>query len=441
MRVFMHGIKISVFIFTYLLHVTAIAADDALMLPPIVAPETFDQTVAQPAGALSLKQAITLTLEHNPELAGYAWGIRSREIDRIEAGLLPNPELGIEIENFAGSGDVSNFRSAETTIALSQLIELGDKRVKRQQIALSDHNLARWDYEVKRIDLLADTAKAFITVLSQQERQAITKETYTLANDVYGSIKKRVAAGKATTLEELKAQVEVSKARLQSINSERQLLLSKQALVMLWGESDITFNDVLGELYSISTPPDLNAVVNEINNNPELARWVTVISREQGSIALAQANTIPDLTVSTGLRHLNDTDDVAVVANISVPLFLFDDKKTGVRRSEVELQRTLKQKEASELKIRSALMQNYQQLMILYDEVVVLKDEVLPVAEEAFTTAKKIYQLGKLDLLGLLDTQRIYFEVRQQYIETITAYQLMVINIERLIGGGLESFQ
>ncbi len=73
--------------------------------------------------------------------------------------------------------------------------------------------------------------------------------------------------------------------------------------------------------------------------------------------------------------------------------------------------------------------------------MLVLRDEVLPVAETAFDSATKIYQLGKLDLLGLLDTQRTYFDVRQQFIETLTAYQLMVINIERLIGGGLESFQ
>lgn len=433
--------KILILAFACMMHVKAMATDESLMLPPIVAPETFEQAIVQSSGTLTLKDAITLTLKHNPELAGYAWGIRSREIDRIQAGLLPNPVLGIEVENFAGSGNVSSFRSSETTIALSQLIELGDKRVKRQQIALSEHSLARWDYEIKRIDLLTETAQAFIAVLSQQEMQAISHETYTLANDVYESIKKRVAAGKATTLEELKARVEVSKARLESINSKRQLTLNKHAMAVLWGNTEITFTDVVGDIHATSTPPDLNIIVNEINNNPDLARWVTAISREQSAVALAQANTIPDFTVSAGLRYLNGNDDIAAVASISVPLFLFDDKKTGVKRSEVELNRAIKEKETSELKIRSALIQDYQQLAILYDEVIVLRDEVFPVAEAAFNTAKKIYQLGKLDLLGLLDTQRTYFEVRQQYIETLTAYQLMVINIERLIGGGLESFQ
>ena len=435
------AIKTYVFAVVCFIHVTVMAVDDELLLPPTMAPEEFDQPMVQPTGELSLKQAIVLTLEHNPELATYAWAIRSKEIDQIEAGLLPNPEATLGIENFAGSGETSSFKSAETTIALSQLIELGEKRMKRRQLASTDHDLARWDYEVKRVDLLTETAKAFISVLSQQEMLAINNEIYSLANDVYTTINKRVEAGKATRLEEMKARVEVSRAKLESINVQRRLTTAKQALVTFWGTAEITFNDVIGDLHSSETPPNLNSIVSEINNNPDIGRWVTEISREQHSVALAQANTIPDVTVSAGVRHLNNSDDVAAVANISIPLFLFNGKQSGVRRSNVELERALKQKEVTELKIRSALKQNYQQLMILYDEVTVLRDEVLPVAEQAFVSAKKIYQLGKLDLLGLLDTQRIYFDVRKQYIETVTAYRHMIVAIERLIGGGLDNSQ
>lgn len=433
--------KVFVPIFACMVHVTAIAVEKNIMLPPVVAPEKFGHAIVKPTGNLVLKDAIMLTLEHNPELASYAWSIRLREIERIQASLLPNPQLNVEVENFIGSGDFNSVQSTESTIALGQLVELGDKRIKRQKMAFSNHNLARWDYEIKRIDLLTETAKAFITVLSQQEIQIITNEIYILANDVYQSIQKRVTAGKASILEEMKAQVEVSKARLATINSRRQLSFSKQTLVTLWGDNEITFSSAIGDIYAISTPPDLNHIVDKINKNPDIARWITVITREHDSIALARANTIPDITISAGLRHLNSSDDIAAVANISIPLFLFDNKKNGLRLSETKLNQSLKDKEASELKIRSSLVKNYQQLMILYDEVNILRDEVLPVSESAFNSAKKIYQLGKLDLLGLLDTQRTYFDVRRQYIQTLTDYQLMVVNIERLIGGGMESFQ
>ena len=111
------AIKIVVFAIACIIHATVMAVEDDLLLPPVMAPEEFDQPVIQPTGDLSLRQAIVLTLKHNPELATYAWTIRSREIDQIEAGLLPNPQANLEIENFAGSGEMSGFKSAETTIA------------------------------------------------------------------------------------------------------------------------------------------------------------------------------------------------------------------------------------------------------------------------------------------------------------------------------------
>jgi outer membrane protein, heavy metal efflux system len=430
-------IKTLVFAVACFVYATVMAVDDELMLPPTMAPEEFDQPVVQPTGNLSLRQAIVLTLKHNPELATYAWTIRSKEIDQIEAGLLPNPEAAFEVENFAGSGDLSGFRSAETTIALSQLIELGDKRMKRRQLASTDRDLARWDYEVKRVDLLSQTALYYAEVLGDQERLSIANEIKDLAEEIYQTVNKRVEAGKVSPLEEIKARVELSKSQLSLINAERQLAISKQNLVTGWGGTDVTFNRVQGDFYNVPSIPQLSSIVNKINNNPDLARWATEVSRHQNAITLARADTIPDISVSAGVRHINESDDVAAVASISIPLYLFDKKQTGVQRTEVGLNQASKQREVTETRLRSALLIAYQRLNILHHEVTTLNDEVLPSAEEAFNAATKIYRLGKLDLLSLLDAQRTYFETRQQYINSVKEYHRIVIAIERLIGSSL----
>ena len=75
--------------------------------------------------------------------------------------------------------------------------------------------------------------------------------------------------------------------------------------------------------------------------------------------------------------------------------------------------------------------------LLTHNEVTTLNDEILPGAKEAFNAATKIYRLGKLDLLGLLDAQRTYFETRQQHIESVKEYHRIVIAIERLIGSSL----
>jgi len=411
--------------------------DHNLVLPPTLPPEEFDKPIDQPTGDLSLGQAIILTLRSNPELATFSWAIRSREIDLIEAGLFPNPEAQFEVENFAGSDQLKGFRSAESTITLSQLIELGGKRMKRQQLASKDRDLARWDYEVKRVDLLSQVTISFIEVLGNQERLQITKETNVLAQDIYNTVKKRVDAGKVSPIEEIKARVELSKTRLEQIKAERQLTISRNNLIALWGGTEVTFTKAVGDFSKINTPPVLNAIVGKLKNNPDLIRWVSEMSRYQSVINLARAQTVPDVSVSAGIRHLNDLDDFAAVASISVPLFLFNNKQTGVRRSNVELSRAIKQREVTELKIRTALMTAHERLQILFQEATTLHKEVLPSAEEAFNTTKKIYRLGKLNLLDLLDAQRTYFEARQQNIDVIKEYHRLVVTIERLLGTSL----
>src|SRR5262245_55870264 len=58
----------------------------------------------EPTGTISLRDALAAALLHNPELAAFSSEVRAREARALQAGLLPNPELDTEFEDFAGSG-------------------------------------------------------------------------------------------------------------------------------------------------------------------------------------------------------------------------------------------------------------------------------------------------------------------------------------------------
>lgn len=89
-------------------------------------------SVTEPDDVLILRQALALTLMYNPELKVFSLETRAAGARELQAGLWPNPEIEIEAENVGGTGELSGFDSAETTIQLSQLIELGNKSQKRK---------------------------------------------------------------------------------------------------------------------------------------------------------------------------------------------------------------------------------------------------------------------------------------------------------------------
>src|SRR4029434_6083519 len=105
--------------------------------PPLQPPDAVPsaQAVANPTGVLTLAQAQALALLQHPKLAAFGWEVRAGEARTLQASLPPNPEWGVEVENFAGSGALRGFQSAEITIFLSQLIELAGKRPKRTRVA------------------------------------------------------------------------------------------------------------------------------------------------------------------------------------------------------------------------------------------------------------------------------------------------------------------
>ena len=138
-------------------------------------------TSPQPAGALTLQQALAAGLMHSPELASFSWDVRAAEARELQAGLLPNPELSTEVENFGGNNEMQGFKSAETTVQISQLFETGGKRGYRKRTAELEKNLAGWEYEIKRLDVFEKISTSFWEVLAAQEREAIAESLFKLA--------------------------------------------------------------------------------------------------------------------------------------------------------------------------------------------------------------------------------------------------------------------
>jgi len=82
--------------------------------PPDAVP--LAQAVINPTSVLTLPQAQALALLQHPRLAAFGWEVRAGEARTLQASLPPNPELGIEVEDFAGSGALQGLRGTEITV-------------------------------------------------------------------------------------------------------------------------------------------------------------------------------------------------------------------------------------------------------------------------------------------------------------------------------------
>ncbi|NOX38316.1 MAG: TolC family protein [Calditrichaeota bacterium] len=391
-------------------------------------------TFEEPTGTLTLKQALSLALLKNPELQAFSYEIRTREALALQASLLPNPELDIEVENFAGGKGVQGFEATETTFQISQLILLAGKRAKRTRAAVLEADLAAQEYEVMRTLIFKDVVQAYVAVLAAQEKVALNQELLRIAQAFVESIDRRVRAGKISPAEAARARVALSNTELQLEQSRIELAAAKQQLAATWGSDRPAFDRVVGKLDTITaTLPPQEALEKLLLQNPLMVRQALAIKQRQATLALERANRIPDGILSAGIRQLNEINTRAFVMGLSIPLTIFDRNQGMIQAARYQVLQARQQKRATEIQLKSQLAESYARLKIAHSNVLILRNKILPQAQKAFDTIQEGYLMGKFDFLDVLDAQRTLFEVRARYLDALQQYHASVAEVETLI--------
>jgi cobalt-zinc-cadmium efflux system outer membrane protein len=394
--------------------------------------------ITEPSGELNLAQAVSLALLHNPRLKAFDWEIREKEALALQANLLPNPELGMELENVVGSGSFQAFDGIEATLQLGQLIELGGKRARRYHAAELEKELAGWDYETAKLDVLNEIAQTFVDVISSQDRVEIVKELYRISRHVAATISERVQSGKDSPLEQTRAEVVLASTRLELERAVRELESDRKRLALMWGNTTPNFTTAAGRLDVDSSIPDFDGLLSRIEQNPDWLRWITETEHRQAVFEREKAKRISDVVISGGVRYFGETDDGALVASVSLPLPIFDRNQGAVRAAQAALNKAEDERREKEIQIRTALAVCYQQLATSYDELQTIATEILPGAQSAFDAAQEGYRQGKFSYLQVLDTQRSLFEYKIRSIDAFQSYHKSKMDLERLIGGKID---
>ncbi len=382
----------------------------------------IEMPATEPQGKITLRQALAAALRQNPKLASASFEVRIAEAKTLQAGLLPNPEAGIEIEEFAGSGNRDGFKESQTTLQLSQLIEMGGKRLARVQVSNLQGSLAAWDYETQRIAIFVQTTLAFIDVLTAQEQLRLAEESHTLSTQIYGTVAKRVKIGKVAPLEKTKAAIERANAKITLENAKRHLAAARKQLASVWAGSSPQFEVAVGEMDAVGNLPAFEHIEQLVKQNPDVARWAMEMEHRLAVLALERARRVPNLTVSVGLQQFQADNDTAFAVGVSMPLPFYDRNQGGILAARYGIAKARQDRKAAEVRTLRAVGESYEFLAAARSEAITLKNEVLPAAQEAFDAARQGYKQGKFGYLEVLDAQRTFFETRARYTVVLASY-------------------
>ncbi len=390
-------------------------------------------------GALTLDQVIAEVLLKNPSLQVFALEVRAREANQLQASLWPNPQLSVQAEDITGTGEFDSFRNTQTTVQLSQRIRLGGKIAKSKRVAGLSRDLAQWDYEITRMNVLTQSGQRFIDVLQSQEQMKLAEKLVALANSNLKVATLRADSGKVSPIEIVKAQVARAQTLLEIKKVKSQMASARRRLGATWAESNPTFLSVAGDFYRLESLPPYEALVSRLENNPNLERWAAEISHRQASIELEESKAIPDVQLQGAYRRIEEQQADTLVLGFSIPLSIFDRNQGGIQEARHRLDKAGARRSAIRLQLQSNLADIYNRLSIAHQQVTSLKEDILPGAGKAFNAVQEGYRYGKFGLIDVLDSQRTLFESRSRYLDALGNYHKAVLEIERITGEPLLS--
>ena len=283
--------------------------------PSLSRVEESQTVVGEPNGVVTLRDAMAIALARNPELGVFPYELRAADARVLQAGLRPNPQLDIEVEEFGGRRERDGFDAAETTVQIGQPIELGGKRVKRTHVASLDKELVQWDYKAARLDVMREVTRAFAAVLAAQERLALAERLLELSRQAQSAVAQRVKAGKDSPVEELRADIVLSESRIERRKAQNALTTARHSLAAAWGGRTPVFEKVEGDFYKTPEPRPLAEMSNAISDNPDLARWQTEEDKRRAALRLE-----PSCRVSIQKRIVVSESATAGMCGLTKPM-------------------------------------------------------------------------------------------------------------------------
>lgn len=367
---------------------------------------------AGPAWAepVTLDDALARGREVSPRIARAEAVLKAAEARAVQAGLRPNPAIGVEVENFSGTGPYRSFRQSEVTVAVSQEFELGGERRYRKEVARAELDFARLSVSKAAADLAYDIAVAHAELRAAEERATLARGNLTRAQELARIAGNLVGAGRDPPLRKLRADAMLAEAEAESLRSFGLLLTARRKLGLLIGSEDPELTAVGGDPVALAIVP---------SGAPSIDERLAAAERDaaSASVALARAAGVPNITASGGLRNFRESGSTAFVMGLSVPLPFNNRGRSGVAAARADSDAA----DASLAQTRldtSYTRQEAQTLLSAANQrLAALTGPGLRQANEAERLADIGYRAGRFSLLELIDAQQALTSTRLAIIE------------------------
>jgi cobalt-zinc-cadmium efflux system outer membrane protein len=362
---------------------------------------------------------------NNPTLKAARLGIDESRQDEVTAYLRPNP-TATAITDELGLFTPNPYRPLSNGIyalSVDYLHEREHKRELRLQSAREGTAIARSQRGDLERNLVYNLRTAFVQTLQAKAVLQLAKESLAFYDKELGINHQRFQAGDIARID--MNRLELQRAQFQSdvINAQVNLRTAKIQLLQLMNEkTPVDQFDITGPFDFDGNIRPLDQIRNTaLDARPDLRAAVQSIEQARTNHQLAVANGSTDPTFGADVGRQPPLNFYAGVS-VSIPLRIFDRNQGEKARTQIEVGRTERLRDATETAVLSDVDSAYATVMSTVELLKPYKDQYLRQATDVRETMSFSYTSGGASLLDFLDAQNQYRTTQLTYLNLIGSY-------------------
>jgi cobalt-zinc-cadmium efflux system outer membrane protein len=380
----------------------------------------------------------------NPTLRAAQINIQESRAGEITAYLRPNPDFG-----FASDGTQITpylgvwrpFTGTQFTTSFSYLHERQHKRELRLENAKKSTEIASSTYLDQERGLIFNLQNAFVQLLQAKAVLENARENLAYWDRELVVNRNRFKAGDL-------ALVDLNRLELQRVQFESDfetavvnVRTSKIQLLTLLNDNRTPIEgfDVAGPFDFIDQLMPLEQFrTSALETRPDLKAATQSVELAQAAHKLAIANGSTDPTWSAWWTHNpsfnNPLDFNTIGASINIPLRIFDRNQGEKARTQIDIGRNERLRDATQAQVFSDVDSAYYTLVQTLNLLRPYKTKYLPLALDNRDRITISYQNGGASLLDFLDAEKAFRDTRLAYLNLIGSYLTAAAQMNQAVG-------
>jgi cobalt-zinc-cadmium efflux system outer membrane protein len=403
------------------------------------------------AAAFSASAQQTLTWEqvrlrfeqNNPTLLAGGLVIEESKAEEITAFLRPNPTFALSADGTQIAPDKGVWRPFAGTFespSLSYLHERQRKRELRLESAKKGTLIAESSHADLERTMLFNLRSAFVSTLQAKTVLQLARDNLAYYDHVLDISRNRFNAGDI-------AQIDLDRLELQRVQYESDLQAAEenletakiQLLTLLNSRTPVDQLDVTGPFdFNDQLLPRDEFRKIALDTRPDLRAAVEAVDKAQTDHKLAVANGSTDPTLSAWYTHNSSNNNPFGVntlgVSVSIPLRIFDRNQGEKLRTQLDIRRNERLRDAAEAAVLSDVDSGY---ATLESNLILLRPYKTKYLQQSVRVRDTIffsYQHGGSSLLDFLNSQAEYRTVQLNYVNLVGSYLTAAAQLNQAVG-------